>query len=61
LVVCVSGIVSGKYRGAFEVVIERRMARPCGCVSSEEGIGCRRRVTFGGGCGGIFWEIVSDA
>lgn len=56
-----SEIVSGKHRGACEAAIERRTARPCGCVSSEEGIGCRRKAIFGGGCGGIFWEIVSDA
>jgi hypothetical protein len=59
--VSVSEIVTWKYRDAYEAVIERRRARPCGYASSEEGIGYRRRATFGGGRSGIFWEIVSDA
>ena len=57
-------ILTPRHRDAYEAASETPTARLCGCVSWEEGIGCRSKAIFGGGRGGIgggVWVIVSDA
>ena len=56
-------ILTPSDRDAYEAASETLTAKLCGCVSWEEGIGCRSKAICGGGrgrIGGDVWVIVSD-
>jgi hypothetical protein len=56
----VTWILTPSHRDAYEAASETLTARLCGCVSWEEGIGCRLKAIGCGGVGGDVWVIVSD-